>query len=203
MERQQHWEEVYRTKSADSVSWHQPTPEPSLHALDKLSVPTTASLIDVGGGASALVDHLLGRNFADLTVLDVADSALDTARRRLGASATKVHWEVADITDWSPPRRYDVWHDRAVFHFLTGDAQRRAYVDALREALAPGGALVIATFALDGPEKCSGLPVRRYDRTLLAQELGDDFTPIEDWRETHATPWGSTQAFTWCTFRKL
>lgn len=200
-ERQEHWTRVYEEKDPTSVSWYQPEAEPSLRALDRLGAQPSSSLIDVGGGASTLVDALLARGWEDITVLDIAPSGLEATKARLGQSAEQVNWEVADITDWHPSRRYDVWHDRAVFHFLTEPKQREAYRKALAEGLAPGGLVIIATFALDGPERCSGLPVERYDAEKLANEFGPAFRLIETWREEHVTPMGAKQAFNWCAFR--
>lgn len=200
-ERQDHWTQVYQDKPSTEVSWFQPSPEPSLAALDRLGAGPANSLIDVGGGASNLVDALLERGWRDISVLDIAAPALDVARARIGPNADQVHWLVADITNWRPDRHYDVWHDRAVFHFLTEPAQRQAYRRALAEGLAPGGLAIVATFALDGPEKCSGLPVQRYDPAGLAAELGPGLDLIDAWREEHLTPWGSGQSFNWCAFR--
>jgi trans-aconitate methyltransferase len=198
--RQKHWDEVYRTEESDGVSWYQPTPEPSLRALDELRVPVTASLVDVGGGASSLVDHLLARGWSDLTILDIAAPALDVSKTRLGGAALRVQWEVADVTSWVPGRVYDVWHDRAVFHFLTEPEQRAAYRRALKAGTAAGSIVVLATFAPDGPERCSGLPVQRYDTNAIAEELGSTFSPQRDWREEHTTPSGGRQVFQWCVF---
>ena len=200
-EREEYWTRVYDEKSPDAVSWYQAEPEPSLRAFARFGAGPSSSIIDVGGGASTLVDALLKRGWGDVTVLDIAAPALEAAKSRLGPMAGKVRWEVADITDWKPARNYDVWHDRAVFHFLTEREQRESYRRALTSGLAKGGLLIIATFALDGPEKCSGLPVRRYDPEGLASELGPPFQLIEGWREEHVTPWGSTQSFNWCAFR--
>lgn len=200
---QEHWSEVYRTKAADTVSWYQTIPEPSLRVLDRFQVPNTAGLIDVGGGASTLVDQLIERGWTDLTVLDIAAPALEVAKTRLGPSATQVRWVVADVTEWLPERSYDVWHDRAVFHFLTSLPQREAYRGALKAGVATGGLVIIATFAPDGPERCSGLPVQRYDAPALAKEIGDSFQLVDDWREEHATPQGGRQRFNWCVFRRL
>ena len=200
-ERHEHWTRVYEEKDPTSVSWYQPEAEPSLRALDRLGAQPASSLIDVGGGASTLVDALLARGWQDITVLDIAPSALEAAKARLTHSAGQVNWEVADITEWLPTRKYDVWHDRAVFHFLTEPEQRGAYRRALLSGLAEGGLVIMATFALDGPERCSGLPVQQYDPVSLAGELGHPFRLIEGWREQHVTPWGSSQSFNWCAFR--
>ena len=201
-ERKNHWTRVYEEKAPSEVSWYQSEPEPSLRALERFGAEASSALIDVGGGASNLVDALLRRGWRDVTVLDIAASALETAKERLGPEADKVHWKVADITDWQPPQRYEVWHDRAVFHSLTQPEQREAYRRALLEAVAPGGLVIMATFALDGPEKCSGLPVQRYDPAALSIELGHDFCLIDSWREEHHTPRGNSQSFNWCAFRR-
>lgn len=198
---QGHWTQVYEGKDSKSVSWYQPEPEPSLRALERHDAEPTSSLIDVGGGASTLVDVLLARGWEDLTVLDIAPSALETAKARLGGKADKVTWEAADVTEWRPARRYDVWHDRAVFHFLVEPQQREAYRQALADGLAPGGLVIIATFALNGPERCSGMPVERYNPEKLAQELGPSLEQVEAWRERHVTPAGADQSFNWCAFR--
>ncbi|EJZ17436.1 class I SAM-dependent methyltransferase [Rhizobium sp. Pop5] len=200
--KREHWDEVYRTKAADSVSWYQPTPEPSLRALDELQLPATAALVDVGGGASSLVDCLIERGWSDLTVLDIAAPALDAAKARLRDDAARVAWVVADVTVWRPERHYDVWHDRAVFHFLTEAEQRIAYRHALEAATAPSSVVILATFAPDGPERCSGLPVRRYDAAALAAEFGSAFALEREWREEHTTPGGGRQSFQWCVFRR-
>lgn len=201
-EREQHWTRVYEEKDPSAVSWYQAEPAPSLRALDRFGAKPSSSFIDVGGGASNLVDALLARGWHDLSVLDIAAHALEAAKERVGPNADKVDWIVADITQWHPPRRYDVWHDRAVFHFLTEAGQRESYRRALLDGLAADGLLIMATFALDGPDKCSGLPVQRYDPASLANELGSAFQLVEGWREEHVTPWGSAQSFTWCGFRR-
>ncbi len=170
--------------------------------LDRFAVPVSTPFVDIGGGASNLVDALLARGWSDVTVVDIAASALAAAKVRLGKAAARVQWEVADITGWQPSRRYGVWHDRAVFHFLTAQEQRTAYRDALISGTAPGSLVVIATFAPDGPEKCSGLPVQRHDAASLAEALGEDFELLDDWHEEHLTPWGSAQKFIWCVFRR-
>lgn len=200
--RKDHWSHVYEARDPSAVSWYQPYPEPSLLALERYGADPRSSLIDVGGGASRLVDALLERGWRDVTVLDIAEPALDATRARLGPAADKVHWELADITQWRPGRRYDVWHDRAVFHFLTAPEQRDAYRRALEVGLAKDGLVIMATFAPDGPEQCSGLPVQRYDAAGMTQELGPGFRLIGDWRESHVTPWGDRQSFNWCALRR-
>lgn len=200
---QDHWTQVYEDKAPTAVSWYQEVPEPSLRALSRLKISPTSSLIDVGGGASNLVDALLEQGWQDITVLDLAAPALEAAKGRLGTLSEKVHWEVADVTDWRPLRQFDVWHDRAVFHFLTESPQREAYRRSLLTGLAPAGLVIMATFALDGPERCSGLPVQRYDAVSLTEEMGDALLLIDGWREDHVTPWGAKQSFNWCAFRRV
>ena len=199
---QKHWTHVYEDKAPTEVSWYQASPEPSLRALRRFGALPSSSLIDVGGGASNFVDALLEQGWQDITVLDIAAPALEAAKARLGPLADKVQWEIADITDWHPARKFDVWHDRAVFHFLTEPQQREAYCRALSEGVIARGLVIVATFALDGPEKCSGLPVQRYDAASLAEEMGDMLQLIDGWREEHVTPWGAKQSFNWCAFRR-
>lgn len=197
-----HWDTVYRNKDAAQLSWFQAEPHVSLDAFDRFGARSDHSLIDIGGGASSLVDSLVERGWTDLAVLDLAESALDVARDRIGDASVRVDWICADFTDWHPARQWDVWHDRAVFHFLTLAEQRRAYKEALASWLSESGLLIIATFALDGPDKCSGLPVQRYDAPGLQAEFAAGFELLDTWREVHTTPWGSAQNFTWCAFRK-
>ena len=197
-----HWDAVYRTKQVETVSWFQPSPQPSLKALDDLAVPPHASLIAVGGGASSLVDRLIDRGWSDVTVLDIAAAALDVSRNRLGDAAQKVRWEVGDVTTLRPARTYDIWHDRAVFHFLTTPAARGGYRAAMTAGTARNSLVIMATFAPDGPDRCSGLIVQRYDAASLSEALGPAFRLIDDWREEHLTPSGGRQAFNWCVFRR-
>jgi SAM-dependent methyltransferase len=198
--RKAHWDGVYGSKAENQVSWFQETAAPSLELLEHESVGKSSAVIDIGGGVSRLVDALLDRGYTNLTVLDLSAAALNTARSRLGTRAPAVRWIEADITRWVPEATYDVWHDRAVLHFLTVDADRAAYLRALQKAVRPGGLVVIATFALDGPEKCSGLPVRRYSPTSLAEFLGAGFVPIDSRAEIHKTPWGAEQRFQFSRF---
>ncbi|WP_407186727.1 class I SAM-dependent methyltransferase [Bradyrhizobium centrosematis] len=201
-DRTTHWQNVYATKGEAEVSWFQDDPAISLAMIRAANSDREAAIIDIGGGASRLVDALLQDGYRNIAVLDLSANALDTARRRIGATASMVDWIVADATTWRPGKTYDVWHDRAAFHFLTDPRDRAAYVERLRSAVAPGGYVVIATFALDGPEKCSGLPVQRHDSASLAAELGPDFELAETRSETHQTPWGSTQAFQFSRFMR-
>ena len=199
-DRAAHWESVYERNPTDAVSWYQTEPSLSLELIDYVDISVEAGIIDVGGGASNLVDVLLCRGFTDLTVLDISESALQTSRERIGADRP-VQWIAHDLVTWKPTRHYDLWHDRAVFHFLSPD-EVRVYRDLLSRAVAPQGYVVVATFALDGPEWCSGLPVTRYDAGRLSAALGDAFTLVDERREMHATPSGAIQPFTWIAARR-
>ncbi len=198
--RAEHWDTAYETGGVTEVSWFQTEPVVSLELIETLEVRRDAAVIDIGGGASSLVDHLIEQGFNDLSVLDISETALGVARQRLGASAP-VSWLHQDLLSWRPSRRFDLWHDRAVFHFLVGKEDRDAYLDTLRAGIAPGGALIVATFAEDGPEYCSGLPVARYSAIELGSVLGECFAVVETRREVHITPAGTTQPFTWVAAR--
>jgi SAM-dependent methyltransferase len=201
--RTDHWQTVYTTKPAETVSWFQGEAAPSLAMIAAAGVGAEAAIIDIGAGASTLVDRLLWAGFHDLTALDVSAQALAVSQARLGDRATAVDWIAADLTAWSPAaHRYDLWHDRAVFHFLTDEIERHAYRAALSRALRPGGQAILATFAPTGPERCSGLPVQRYSAEALAREFGDNFELVASAAETHHTPAGGAQDFTWCRLRK-
>ncbi len=200
--RQAHWQSVYTSKADDSVSWFEAEPAVSLALIDLVGTPPDAAVIDVGGGASRLVDRLLERGFGDVTVLDLSAAALDVARARLGAGAARVQWIVGDVTTWEPARRYALWHDRAALHFLTDPADRAAYFARLRRALLPDGHAIIATFAPDGPARCSGLPVQRYDADSLGAALGPEFELLDSRRHTHVTPAGVEQRFHFGAFRR-
>ena len=201
-DRSAHWENVYLTKGEAEVSWFQDNPATSLDLIRAATPDHGAAIIDIGGGASRLVDALLQDGYRDVSVLDLSANALDATKKRIGRAASIVDWIVADATTWQPAKIYDIWHDRAAFHFLTDPRDRAAYVERLRSAVAPGGHVIIATFAPDGPEKCSGLPVQRHDSASLAAELGREFELVETRSETHHTPWDSTQAFQFSRFRR-
>jgi 2-polyprenyl-3-methyl-5-hydroxy-6-metoxy-1,4-benzoquinol methylase len=200
--RKSHWETVYTTKGENEVSWYQEDPAPSLDLIELARPAPESAIVDIGGGASRLVDSLLARGFRRVTVLDLSEAALETARARLGERAAGVEWVAADVTKWTPAHAFDIWHDRAAFHFLTDPADRSAYLARLRQAVRPGGHVIIGTFAIDGPEKCSGLPVDRYDAASLTKELGEGFELVGSRRQDHVTPWNATQRFQFCIFRR-
>ena len=203
MQPKHHWEKVYETKPANTVSWYQEHAEHSLRLIRETGVPLTASIIDVGGGASTLVDDLLEAGYHSLTVLDLSGAALAAAQKRLGSQAKSVRWLEANITNVEfPAHAYDVWHDRAVFHFLISAADRLAYVEAVLRAVKPGGHVIVATFAEDGPTQCSGLPVMRYSAGELHTEFGSPFTLLRHEKEEHHTPTGNIQKFVYCYCRK-
>lgn len=198
-----HWENVYETKPADSVSWFQPHADQSLKIIESSGLGKKASLIDVGGGASTLVDDLLDRGYDDVSILDLSASALKVAQTRLGTKADKAKWLVGDITSIElPANSYDIWHDRAVFHFLTDQKDRHAYVEQVMRSVRSNGLVIVATFAEDGPEKCSGLPVMRYNAETLHHEFGDEFELLGKEKEVHHTPFGTDQQFIYCYCRK-
>lgn len=197
-----HWRKVYRETGADAVSWYEAEPSASLEALARAGVSGARSFVDVGGGASRLVDQLLDRGWPDLTVVDIASEALALSQERLGERARGVSWLAADVSQWKPSRSFQIWHDRAVFHFLTEPEQRAGYKRALHLGTREGSLVVIATFAMTGPERCSGLPVQRYDEPTLAAEFSDDFELIDSWRNDHVTPSGRVQPFLWSVLKR-
>jgi trans-aconitate methyltransferase len=201
-EAQDRWDTTYATK-ADNVSWFQPRPERSLSMIADAARGRPVSVIDIGGGASRLVDGLLAAGHSDIAVLDISGVALERSKVRLAAAAAKVEWIVADITRWRPARTWNIWHDRAVFHFLTDPASQAAYLAALHAGTEAGSCIIMATFAPDGPEKCSGLPVQRYSPRSLADRLGAGFALYAQAGESHPTPFGTTQAFTYAAFRRI
>ena len=201
MNRQEYWNQVYQTKGSQDISWHQRRPDLSLALIAASAVGKDAGIIDVGGGASTLVDFLLDDGHTRLAVLDLSGVALSHSRTRLGARADGVEWFEADVTSFQSPHRFDLWHDRAVFHFLTTAEDHQRYMATLRRTLHPGGTVVLSTFALDGPPKCSGLDVMRYDESSILAELGAEFQLQEVRRETHVTPWQSEQHFIYFRFQ--
>lgn len=202
MARREHWENVYKTKAPDAVSWYRPHLETSLGLIERVCPERKCSVIDVGGGEATLVDDLVEAGYRDVTVLDLSEKALLVARERLGTRAAAVSWKQGDITlSRLEPARHDVWHDRAVFHFLTSPADRQRYVSQVAWSVRPGGYVIVATFGPEGPDKCSGLPVTRYDAAGLHHQFGARFHLLESCTEVHATPFGTTQQFVYCLCR--
>lgn len=203
MDRHEHWEQVYRTKQPDTVSWYQREARLSRESIERIAPDRAARIVDIGAGASVLVDALLEAGYTAITVNDIASAALELSRARLGDRAAAVHWLAGDVLSLElEAGTYDVWHDRAVFHFLVDAHDRARYVAQLLHAVSPGGHVVIATFAEDGPTRCSGLDVCRYDAESLYREFGDSFSLQEARREVHSTPSGASQAFTWIVMRR-
>ncbi|CAM3640225.1 class I SAM-dependent methyltransferase [Roseateles saccharophilus] len=198
-----HWEEVYGSKAADAVSWYAPHLDESLGYIRRTGIAADAAIIDVGGGEATLVDDLLGAGYSDVTVLDISARALEVCRARLAGRAAQAKWLAADVLvhDFAP-RSVDVWHDRAVFHFLTEPAQRQRYVAQVLRALKPGGYAIVGTFGPQGPTQCSGLPVARYSSESLHDEFGNPFQLIDHSTSLHTTPWGATQQFVYCYCRR-
>lgn len=197
-----HWENVYTTKVPEQVSWYRPHLETSLEIVERVAPDRSASIIDVGGGESTLVDDLLARGYQNVAVLDVSPTAIDVTKRRLGRAANSVDWLIGDITSVELPfSAYGVWHDRAVFHFLTALEQRAAYVRQASRAVKPGGYVLVSTFGLEGPTKCSGLDVARYDTASLHAQFGVRFRLLESLKELHETPFGAAQQFVYCLCR--
>ena len=204
MQSKDHWEKVYSTKATDAVSWFQPHADLSLDIIRTTGQGRDAGIIDVGGGASTLVDDLVTNGYTDLTVLDLSGAALNAARERIGAQESKVRWLEADITKAElPSNRYDIWHDRAVFHFLTDPADRVAYVQTVLRSVKPGGHVIVATFGADGPLQCSGLPVMHYSADELHDQFGAAFQLLDHCEEKHRTPSGAVQQFVYCYCRRI
>jgi SAM-dependent methyltransferase len=201
-ERRTHWDHVYEARAPEEVSWFQPSPDRSLALIEHAGVGKDAAILDVGGGASRLAGALLERGFCDVTVLDISERALAEARGQLGPRSDEVRWITADVTEVSLERRYALWHDRAVFHFLVDEDDRRRYRELLSGSTSPGAQVIVATFALDGPERCSGLPIVRYSPESLLAALGPGLTLIESEAEEHHTPAGTVQRFVYCRFRR-
>jgi len=196
-DRQAHWDRIYRSRTVDAVSWYQRRPDMSLAMIARSGMPKEASVIDVGGGASTLADELLRLGYDDVTVLDIASAALRQSRERLGAAADRITWIEDDVLAFITPKRYALWHDRAVFHFLVDPAERVRYMHSLNACIQPDAQVIVATFAEDGPERCSGLPVARYDAEALHAAFGAGYELLESAREIHRAPDGAEQRFTW------
>jgi len=202
MDAKTHWERIYTTKAPEAVSWYRPHLETSLALIERAATTRSTSIIDVGGGESTLVDDLLLRGYKNLTILDVSQTAIDATKTRLGSAAEQMRWLVADITEIElEPSAYDLWHDRAVFHFLTASDRRVAYIRQVARAVKAGGHVIVSTFGPEGPAKCSGLAVMRYDAESLHDEFGARFRLVESSKELHQTPSGTTQQFLYCYCR--
>ncbi|WP_018865239.1 class I SAM-dependent methyltransferase [Thioalkalivibrio sp. ARh3] len=198
-----HWEQVYQTRDTEAVGWYESEARTSRALIRDVAPNADAEIADIGGGASVLVDELLAEGYRHLTVFDLSGVALEKARERIGERAEAVTWQEADVLDYAFPKdALDIWHDRAVFHFLTGADQRAAYVRHMQHALRPGGHVVIGTFALDGPKQCSGLPVQRHSPETLQEAFGPAFALVMSRREVHVTPGGTEQPYNWCVFRR-
>lgn len=202
MDRKTHWEKVYRTTAADELGWYQVHPTMSLNLIESTGFQKTGSLIDVGGGDSTLVDHLLDQGFKHVTVLDISSAALKRAKARLGDRAHLVTWIEGDVTDFRSSKTYEVWHDRAVFHFLTDAEDREKYCETMNRAVGTQGHVIIATFAYEAPPTCSGLPVVRYSPQFLAVTIGNNFALVESVEQLHRTPGGKQQPFIYCRFAR-
>ncbi len=203
MNKKEHWENVYQTKGRNEVSWFREHLDTSMRMISNTGVGKDAAIIDVGGGNSTLVDDLLDSGFVDISVLDISSNAIEGSKERLGAKANDVNWIVADVTTAELPiEHFDVWHDRAVFHFLTDEDDRRKYVELVMRSLKPNGHIIVASFGLEGPQKCSGLDVMRYSPETMHNEFGRPFQLVDSLAETHNTPFGTTQEFVYCYCRK-
>lgn len=201
-DRKKHWENIYQTKQLNEVSWFQPTPATSLNLLKQFNIPSTAKIIDIGGGDSFLVDNLLDLNYQDITVLDISELALERAKQRLGDRAKKVKWVVADIANFKSTEKYDFWHDRAAFHFLTKEHEIKSYLNTIKESINPTGIIVIGTFSEKGPTKCSGIDIKQYTEALMTDYFNADFKKINCITIDHETPFKTVQKFIFCSFKK-
>ncbi len=202
-DRKKHWENIYQTKELKDVSWFQPTPETSLEFFKQFSVPTTAKIIDIGGGDSFLVDHLLDSGYMDISVLDISEAAINRAKQRLGDKAKSIKWIVADAANFKPTAKYDFWHDRAAFHFLTDEQEISNYLQTAHENISPTGVLIIGTFSERGPKKCSGIEIKQYSESTMTDRLKMFFEKIKCITVDHKTPFDTIQNFVFCSFRKL
>lgn len=201
-DKKKHWEHIYQTKQPNEVSWYQRKPETSLRFISQFNLPKTARIIDVGGGDSLLADHLLELGFNDITVLDISKNAIERAQKRLGNKASQINWIIADITEFTPEAPYDLWHDRAVFHFLTSDDDIAKYQKVVQNGIVSQGCLVVGTFSTNGPEKCSGLPITQYSQGSLSKIFQDNFERDICFTVNHNTPFDTVQNFVFCSFTK-
>lgn len=201
--RHNHWENIYKTKQAIEVGWYQPVPLTSLQFLKQFNIPVTASIIDVGGGDSFFVDHLLDLGYQDITVLDISETAIMRAKERLGKAAEKVKWIIADAAEFKADEKYDFWHDRAAFHFLNRDSEVENYIDTVQQSMNPKGILIIGTFSTNGPKKCSGIDIRQYSEASMVEQLKKYFQKVKCFTIDHITPSGAAQNYIFCSFRKL
>ncbi|TXB60105.1 class I SAM-dependent methyltransferase [Phaeodactylibacter luteus] len=202
-DRKNHWESIYQTKQLNEVSWYEPTPETSLDFLKQFDVPKSAKIIDIGGGDSFLVDHLLDKGFQDITVLDISEAAIARAKKRLGDRAESVKWIVADASKFQPVEQYDFWHDRAAFHFLTDEKEVSNYLQTAQKSIKPSGVLVIGTFSEQGPKKCSGIEIKQYSEKTMTERLKNFFEKIQCITIDHKTPFDTIQNFVFCSFKKI
>lgn len=201
-DRKKHWENIYETKQLNEVSWFQPTPETSLNFFKEYKIPTTAKIIDIGGGDSFLVDFLLDLGYQNITVLDISEAALNRAKKRLGNKANQVNWIVADVATFEPIEKYDFWHDRAAFHFLTNEDEVKHYVETVGNSITPNGILVIGTFSEHGPKKCSGIDIKQYSANTLIKLFSSEFEQLNCFTVEHQTPFNTIQQFVFCSFKK-
>lgn len=202
-DRHAHWENIYKTKQLCEVSWYQPTPATSLEFIEQFNISTFAKIIDVGGGDGFFVDHLLNLGYHDITVLDISETAINRAKERLGDKANQVKWIVSDAATFKPTEKYDFWHDRATFHFLTQENEIESYIDTVQQSIRPTGVLVIGTFSENGPKKCSGIEIKQYSEVTISDRLRKFFEKIKCVTVDHKTPFDTFQNFIFCSFRKL
>lgn len=203
LDKKKHWENIYQTKDLQNVSWYEPKPTTSLDFLKQFNVSTTAKIIDIGGGDSYLVDNLLDLGYQDITVLDISEAALDKAKQRLGKKASKIKWIVADAATFKPTEKYDFWHDRAAFHFLTQETEITHYIDTIQKNINPTGVLVIGTFSRQGPSKCSGIEIKQYSEISMTDRLKAFFEKIKCITVDHITPFETVQNFIFCSFKRV
>jgi 2-polyprenyl-3-methyl-5-hydroxy-6-metoxy-1,4-benzoquinol methylase len=202
LERKAHWEKIYNTKVLNEVSWYQPIPKTSLDFLEEFKIDKNAKIIDIGGGDSFFVDHLLQRGYTDITVLDISEASLERAKARLGSNASKVKWIITDAAKFKPNEQYDFWHDRAAFHFLTEETEIDSYIDTIQKSIKLNGVLVIGTFSEQGPKKCSGIEIKQYSEVSMTERLKKWFEKIRCFTVDHQTPFNTIQNFIFCSFKK-